>query len=364
MPRRSGATPCLHPGRRRAQPPVRARGVRRADASRDLRLTLVSPGPLRHLLGHGAGGARRPVRAARGADRPARLATRAAATFVAARAVAHRRRARAARAERRIASAYDLLSFDIGSHAGARRRRSTRRARSSPLKPDRAGDRATRAALPPAAAGGRRSSWSAPAPAAPRSPSPWRRGCAASRDASVTRLRPPLARSPDAAPRTAALVERALRRARHPLRRRRRGRRRRAPPACASRDGRELAADLVVWATGAVAPPLFAARACRSTRAAFCASATICAAPAHPRDLCRRRLRDAAHASGSPQGGRLRRPPGAGAGAQPARRARGARAATPFHPQPRFLSLLNTGDGRAILSYGALSRGTAARRGG
>ena len=119
-------------------------------------------------------------------------------------------------------------------------------------------------------------------------------------------------------------------------------------------DGRVLAADLVVWATGAAAPELFAGgdlerdrrgfllvdEFLRSTTAPNIFGAGDCVAmQSHP-DL--------------PKAGVYAVREGPLLTANLRATLAGRRLAA-FKPQSGFLSLLNTGDGRAILSYGSLA---------
>jgi selenide,water dikinase len=153
--------------------------------------------------------------------------------------------------------------------------------------------------------------------------------------------------------RTAALVERALREqgirfvGGAPVERVTRS-------AVRLKDRGELPADLVIWATGASAPPLFAASALPvdergylrvggdlrcPQRAEIFAAGDCASLTTHP-DLPK------AGVYAVRQGPVL------------AHNLRAAAAGAPlqtFRPQKRFLSLLNTGDGRAILSYGAFA---------
>ncbi len=127
-------------------------------------------------------------------------------------------------------------------------------------------------------------------------------------------------------------------------------------------DGRTLAADLVVWATGAAAPPLFADAGLRTDERGFLLAGddlrslddpTIFAAGdcatlhSHP-DLAKAGVYA------------VRQGPVLAANLRAA--TRGDRLKT-FRPQPHFLSLLNTADGKAVFSYrGRAWRGRAAWR--
>jgi selenide,water dikinase len=124
--------------------------------------------------------------------------------------------------------------------------------------------------------------------------------------------------------------------------------------------GRELPAELIVWAAGASAPPLFAASQLPTDERGYLLVGDNLRCPAWPQIFA---AGDCATLAGHPQLPK--------AGVYAVRQApilernlrAGARgdALRPFRPQKRFLALLNSGDGRAILSYGAIAwRGRAA----
>jgi pyridine nucleotide-disulfide oxidoreductase family protein len=118
--------------------------------------------------------------------------------------------------------------------------------------------------------------------------------------------------------------------------------------------GAELPADLVIWATGASAPPLFAASALPVDARGFLRVGGDLRCPQRPEIFG---AGDCASLTTHPdlpkagvyavrQGPLLAHNLTAAAGGEPLKT---------FRPQKRFLALLNTGDGRAILSYGAFA---------
>jgi selenide,water dikinase len=120
-------------------------------------------------------------------------------------------------------------------------------------------------------------------------------------------------------------------------------------------DGRTLDAGLVVWATGPSAPRLFAGTGLATDPAGYLRVDAMLRSISHPEIFT---AGDAASLEGHPDLAKagvyaVREGPvlrdnlaAAAAGKPPGRR---------FHPQRRFLALLNTGDGRAILSWGELA---------
>ena len=120
-------------------------------------------------------------------------------------------------------------------------------------------------------------------------------------------------------------------------------------------NGRTLDAGLVVWATGPSAPRLFAGTGLATDAEGYLRVDERLRSVSHPEVFA---AGDAASLEGHPglakagvyavrEGPVLRDNLAAAmAGRPPARR---------FRPQRRFLALLNTGDGRAILSWGALA---------
>ena len=91
--------------------------------------------------------------------------------------------------------------------------------------------------------------------------------------------------------------------------------------------------------------------ACRSTSSGFLAVDDTLRLDRRSADLRRRRLRHRAEPSPA-QGRRVRGAPGPAARRQSAARAAAAQAPQPFVPQRRYLSILGTGDGRAVATRG------------
>jgi pyridine nucleotide-disulfide oxidoreductase family protein len=119
--------------------------------------------------------------------------------------------------------------------------------------------------------------------------------------------------------------------------------------------GATLRGDVVVWATGPEAPPFLAASGLATDERGYLRVDATLRSVSHPQVFA---AGDAASLEGRPdlpkagvyavrQGPVLRDNLLAVAAAQPPRRR--------FRPQRRFLALLNTGDGRAIFSYGDLA---------
>ena len=123
------------------------------------------------------------------------------------------------------------------------------------------------------------------------------------------------------------------------------------------KSGTALEAQLVVWATGPAAPGLFGGTGLATDDRGYVLVDPSLRSISHPEIFA---AGDAASLSGRPelpksgvyavrQGPVLRdNLASAAAGRTPARR---------FRPQRRFLALLNTGDGRAILSWGGVAVG-------
>ena len=113
----------------------------------------------------------------------------------------------------------------------------------------------------------------------------------------------------------------------------------------------ELAADLIVWATGAGAPPLFRASGLAVDRRGYLLVGGDLRSPAHPAIFGAGDCATLTTHPDLPKAGvyAVRQAPVLAHNLRAA--ARGAALRT-YRPQARFLSLLNTGDGRAILSYG------------
>lgn len=115
--------------------------------------------------------------------------------------------------------------------------------------------------------------------------------------------------------------------------------------------GAPLAADLVVWSTGAAAPPLFATAGLPVDARGFLRVDATLRCVGRPRILA---AGDAIALAGHdlPKAGVFAVRQGPVIDANLRLVARGAARLQAYHPQPLFLSLLNTCDGRAILSYG------------
>ena len=120
-------------------------------------------------------------------------------------------------------------------------------------------------------------------------------------------------------------------------------------------NGRSLDAELVLWATGPSAPVLFAGSGLAVDGGGYPRVDATLRSISHPEIFA---AGDAASLEGYPdlakagvyavrQGPVLRDNLADAAGGRPVRRR--------FHPQRRFLALLNTGDGRAIFSYGGVA---------
>lgn len=116
-------------------------------------------------------------------------------------------------------------------------------------------------------------------------------------------------------------------------------------------DGNELPADLVIWATGAGAPPVFAESGLPVDSGGHLLVGADLRCPAHPEIFAAGDCATMTTHPDLPKAGvyAVRQAPILDHNLRAA--ARGDRLCE-FHPQTRFLSLLNTGDGRAILSYG------------
>src|SRR5262249_26991913 len=118
--------------------------------------------------------------------------------------------------------------------------------------------------------------------------------------------------------------------------------------------GRELPAALVIWATGAGAPPLFTASGLPTDQRGFLLVGADLRSPAWPQIFAAGDCATLIPYPNLPKAGvyAVRQAPVL------THNLRAAAAGTPlqtYHPQRLFLSLLNTADGRAILSYGPLA---------
>ena len=121
-------------------------------------------------------------------------------------------------------------------------------------------------------------------------------------------------------------------------------------------DGRHLPADLVVWATGAAGPALFAASGLPVDERGFLRVGNDLRCSAHPEIFAAGDCATLASYPELPKAGvyAVRQGPVLASNLRAA--ARGQRRLQVYVPQRRFLALLNTGDGKAILSWGALAR--------
>ena len=120
-------------------------------------------------------------------------------------------------------------------------------------------------------------------------------------------------------------------------------------------DGRRVAADLVVWATGPVAPSLFRRSGLATDEAGYLRVDDRLRAVGRPEIFA---AGDAASLDGAadvPKAGVYAVRQGPVLAANLAAAAAGAPLPRRYRPQRRFLALLNTGDGRAIFSYGPLA---------
>jgi selenide,water dikinase len=119
-------------------------------------------------------------------------------------------------------------------------------------------------------------------------------------------------------------------------------------------DGRELAADLIIWATGPAAPELFAASGLPVDRHGFLLVDATLQCPAYPEILAAGDCMTISAHPDLPKAGvfAVREAPVLAHNLAAA--ARGA-PLRQYRPQRRFLALLNSGDGRAILSYGGVA---------
>ena len=121
--------------------------------------------------------------------------------------------------------------------------------------------------------------------------------------------------------------------------------------------GGTLPTDIVVWATGPSAPPLFRASGLAADPEGYLLVRDSLESVLHPGIFAAGDAATLASAPGTPKAGvyAVRHAPILGhnlalaAAGAPSHRYRR------FRPQPRFLALLNTGDGRAILSYGSFA---------
>jgi selenide,water dikinase len=123
-------------------------------------------------------------------------------------------------------------------------------------------------------------------------------------------------------------------------------------------DGRRLAADLVVWAVGAAGPTLLAESGLPVDTRGFLRVGDDLRCGVHPEILAAGDCAVLDSYADLPRAGVYAVRQGPVLAANLRLLARGAGRLQVYRPQRRFLSLMNTGDGAAILSYGSL----AARR--
>jgi selenide,water dikinase len=119
--------------------------------------------------------------------------------------------------------------------------------------------------------------------------------------------------------------------------------------------GRRLAADLVVWATGAAGPPFLAGSGLPVDERGFLRVGDDLRLEGHPAVFAAGDCATLVSHPGLAKAGvyAVRQGPVLARNLRAA--ARGETRLEPWRPQRRFLSLLNTGDGRAILSWGTLA---------
>jgi len=121
-------------------------------------------------------------------------------------------------------------------------------------------------------------------------------------------------------------------------------------------DGQELPADLTIWATGASAPALFAKAGLATDRDGFALVDQTLRSVSHREVFAAGDAATLERYPGTPkagvhavrQGALLRDNLAAALNGKPCR-------LRVYRPQRRFLALLNTGDGKAILSYGPVA---------
>jgi selenide,water dikinase len=120
-------------------------------------------------------------------------------------------------------------------------------------------------------------------------------------------------------------------------------------------DGRVLQADLIVWATGAAGPPLLAASDLPVDSRGFLRVGDDLRCEAHPQIFAAGDCATLASHPELPKAGvyAVRQGPLLARNLRAA--ARGKRRLRPYRPQKGFLALLNTGEGRAILSWGRIA---------
>nr|MBA3659741.1 FAD-dependent oxidoreductase [Gemmatimonadales bacterium] len=120
-------------------------------------------------------------------------------------------------------------------------------------------------------------------------------------------------------------------------------------------DGRGLPADLIVWATGAEAPALLGESGLATDRDGFALVDDTLRSVSHPNVFVSGDAAGLRHHPALPKAGvfSVREGPVLWRNLAVSLGAPGK--LRPYRPQHRFLALLNTGDGRGILSYGAVA---------
>jgi selenide,water dikinase len=318
-----------------------------------LRVTLVSPGRYATYSGMVPGVISGQYRLHQAQIDLEALARRTAARFVAAAAIAVDAARRAIELSDGAQLPYDLLSFDIGSQA-ARGGPIAAAASVVALRPIESAIAQLEAALAaPSTGGGRRvvvvGAGAAGTEVALALRARLRGEPAGSIVVCDQAARPVASRGA----RTAALVERAF--AEHGIRF--------LGAAAVERvsgsgvhfaDGRELAAELIVWAAGAGARPLFGRAGLPVDAHGYLLVGADLRCPAHPEIFAAGDCATLTTHPALPKAGvyAVRQAPVLEHNLRAAARGGPLRVYT---PQRRFLALLNTGDGRAIASYGALA---------
>jgi NADH dehydrogenase FAD-containing subunit len=120
-------------------------------------------------------------------------------------------------------------------------------------------------------------------------------------------------------------------------------------------DGRRLPADLVVWAVGAAGPTLLAESGLPTDARGFLCVRDDLRCAAQPEILAAGDCATLASYPNLPKAGVYAVRQGPVLAANLRLLARGAGRLQVYVPQSRFLSLMNTGDGAAILSYGPVA---------
>jgi selenide,water dikinase len=119
--------------------------------------------------------------------------------------------------------------------------------------------------------------------------------------------------------------------------------------------GEELRADMVVWATGAAAPALLRDSGLPVDSRGFLLVTDRLESTADPAVFAAGDAASLAPYPATPKAGVYAVREGPVLARNLAAAAIGGGTAIAYRPQPRFLALLNTGDGRAVLSYGRVA---------